>query len=186
MFSTYLQLGFDHILDIKAYDHILFVVALCAVYRLSQWRQILILVTAFTIGHTVTLALAALEVVSIPSKIIEFLIPFTILLTALFNVWKGSVETKHIKWNYFLALFFGLIHGLGFSNFFKALIGKEESILQMLFPFNVGVELGQLIIVLVTMFCSYFVINVGKRDQRDWNLFISGGAAFVALSLIIG
>jgi len=186
MFTTYLQLGFDHILDIEGFDHILFVVALCAVYRISQWKQVLILVTAFTIGHSITLALAGMELVSISPEIIEFLIPFTILLTALFNVWKGSVTSKHIKWNYFLALFFGLIHGLGFSNFFRALISKEDNIISMLFPFNIGVEIGQIVIVFITMFCSYLVIDIFRKDQRDWNLFVSGGAAFVALTLILG
>ena len=123
MFSTYLELGFDHILDMKGYDHILFVIVLCAVYKVSEWKKILILVTAFTVGHSVTLAMSALNVVSFKAEIIEFLIPLTILITALYNVLEKKKSHLNINWNYVMALFFGFIHGLGFSNYFKALLG---------------------------------------------------------------
>lgn len=185
MFSTYLELGFDHILDINGYDHILFIVALCAVYRPAEWKKILVLVTAFTIGHSVTLALSALKIVLFPADVIEFLIPLTILLTALYNVLNTNTDEKRVIWKYLLALFFGLIHGLGFSNYFKALIGKEESIVPPLFAFNVGVELGQIIIVLLLMVLTYVVLNVLNRSQKSWNLFVSGAAAGVALTLMI-
>ena len=118
IFSTYLELGFDHISDINAYDHILFLVALCAIYRLKEWKKILVLVTAFTIGHSITLALAALDIINFPSKIVEFLIPVTILITSLYNViaptnrLENTTFNKKISVNYFFALFFGLIHGL--------------------------------------------------------------------------
>ena len=112
-FLTYLQLGFEHISDIKAYDHILFLVALCAIYRLTEWKKVLILVTAFTIGHSITLALAALDIISYSTKIVEFLIPVTILITSLFNVIgqdEGKEEAttfnKKINLNYLFALFF--------------------------------------------------------------------------------
>lgn len=185
MFSTYLELGFTHILDIEGYDHILFIIALCAVYKTHQWKQILVLVTAFTIGHCVTLALSALRLVVFPAPIIEFLIPLTILITALFNVSREESLDKSINLNYLLALFFGLIHGLGFSNFFRALLGKEEDIVQPLLAFNIGVELGQIIIVLCTMALGFLFMNVFKTKQRAWNLFISGAAAGVAITLLI-
>ena len=185
MFPTYLELGFTHILDINAYDHILFIVALCAVYHFKEWKKILILVTAFTIGHSVTLALSALNIVVFPSEIIEFLIPLTILITAIFNVTGVHTNPKMINYNYILALFFGWIHGLGFSNFFKALLGKEESILGPLFAFNVGVELGQIIIVAITMLVAYLVVNKLKVTQREWNVFISGAAFGIALILMM-
>jgi len=137
-FQTYLQLGFEHILDLGGYDHILFIVALCAIYRVEQWKKILILVTAFTIGHSLTLALAALEVVKVNATVIEFLIPVTILLTALYHVFKTDYNNQKAVLNYSLALFFGLIHGLGFSNYFRALLGKEESIVQPLFALILG------------------------------------------------
>jgi ABC-type antimicrobial peptide transport system permease subunit len=184
MFPVYLQLGFDHILDINGYDHILFIIALCAVYRYDQWKNVLILVTAFTIGHSITLALSALKIVVFNAEIIEFLIPLTIFLTAIFNVTKSENNEK-VMMNYALALFFGLIHGLGFSNYFKALLGKEESIVTPLLAFNIGVELGQMIIVICTMLVGYIFMKLLRAKQREWTLFISGAAAGVALILLI-
>lgn len=186
MFATYFELGFDHILDLKAYDHILFVVALCAVYRPKQWKHILILVTAFTIGHSVTLALSGLRIVNISADLVEFLIPLTILATALFNILKKEDTHQKIMFNYGLAGFFGLIHGLGFSNYFRALLGKEENIIQFLLPFNIGVEVGQIIIVLITMALTFLFVDLLKMKHREWNLVLSGAAAGVALMLMIG
>lgn len=186
MFAPYFELGFDHILDIQGYDHILFVVALCAVYRAAQWKHILILVTAFTIGHSITLALSALGIVNISADLIEFLIPLTILATAIFNIVKRTDSHQKIMLNYGLAGFFGLIHGLGFSNYFKALMGKEENIIQFLLPFNVGVEVGQIIIVALTILLTYIVVDLLKMKHREWNLILSGAAAGVAITLMIG
>ncbi len=183
-FQTYLQLGFEHISDLKGYDHILFIIALCAVYRVEQWKNILVLVTAFTVGHSITLALAALNVVSFRPEIIEFLIPVTIFLTAVFNILNREPSEKKIRLNYFLALGFGLIHGLGFSNFFRSLLGKEESIVQPLLAFNIGVELGQLIIVAIILAIGYIVMNFLNAKQREWNLVISGAAAGIAFILM--
>jgi len=196
MFKTYLQLGFEHILDPNAYDHILFVIALCAVYQIKEWRKILVLVTAFTIGHSITLALSALKIVVFPAEVIEFLIPLTILATAIFNVVskkRNDTEgealapwSKTVQLNYLLALVFGWIHGLGFSNFFKALMGPDESILGPLFAFNVGVELGQLIVVALTVIIGYLLVNRLKVPHREWNLFVSGAAAGIAITLMLG
>ena len=192
MFRTYLELGFDHISDINAYDHILFLVALCAIYQLKEWKKILILVTAFTIGHSITLALAALNLVSFSKDLIEFLIPITILITSLYNVFTKSLDTPTTTFNqrlnirYFFALFFGLIHGMGFSNFLKAMLmpGQENELIPQLLAFNIGVELGQLLIVAAIMLVSYLALSVFKAKQRDWTLFISGAAAGVALILM--
>ncbi len=192
MFQTYLEMGFDHISDIDAYDHILFLVALCAIYRLAEWKKILILVTAFTIGHSITLALAAFEVISFPSNIIEFLIPVTILITSLYNVLstanlelEGTFDRK-ITTNYAFALFFGLIHGMGFSNFLRAMImpGQEEELVPQLLAFNIGVELGQLLIVGCILALSFVVLSIFRAKQREWTLFVSGAAAGVALLLM--
>lgn len=185
MFKTYLTLGFEHILDIQGYDHILFIIALCALYRYSDWKRILILVTAFTIGHSITLALSALGVVVFRSDIIEFLIPLTIALTALYNVIRKESESVNLNISYLIALVFGWIHGLGFSNYFKALLGKEESIIGPLFAFNIGVELGQLIIVMVTMAISMLLSKYMQVKHRDWTIFVSGGAFAVALTLLL-
>lgn len=183
-FEFYLKLGFEHISNLAGYDHILFLVVLCAIYRIEQWRNILYLVTAFTIGHSVTLVLVSLEVLTIPSKIIKFLIPTTILLTALHNILLAEPikENAKMQRNYLMALFFGFIHGMDFSNYFKALIMDPSDILIPLLGFNLGIELGQLLVVLVAVGIAYLFLNFLKVKHREWNLFISGAA--VGMSLI--
>ncbi|GAB4453189.1 MAG: HupE/UreJ family protein [Bacteroidia bacterium] len=158
-FQLYLKLGFEHISDLNGYDHILFLIALCATYQYQEWKKVLILVTAFTIGHSITLALSTLQIVSINTALIEFLIPVTILITCVFNYLQRDdlQKDKPMTTRYLVALFFGLIHGLGFSNYLKSLLGKDESIVFQLFSFNVGLELGQLVIVLFILLVSWFL-----------------------------
>jgi len=182
-FEFYLKLGFEHIADIAAYDHILFLVALCAVYRIEEWKKILVLVTAFTIGHSVTLVLVSLEIFTLPSKIIKFLIPLTIFATAVHNVLGSGESIKSIKMkrNYTMALFFGMIHGMDFSNYFKALIMDPSDIVIPLLGFNIGIELGQLLIVLCIVGIAVLFLNVLRAKHREWNLFISGAAAGMSL-----
>ncbi|MEM6865393.1 MAG: HupE/UreJ family protein [Bacteroidota bacterium] len=182
-FKFYLQLGFEHISNLAGYDHILFLVVLCAVYKIQQWRNILILVTAFTIGHTVTLALVSLEIFSIPSSTIKFLIPTTIFITALHNVIGGNPSKIKVNmWrNYAMALFFGFIHGMDFSNYFKALIMGTSSIFVPLLGFNLGIEIGQLLVVFSIIGISFLFLNVFKVKHREWNVFISGAAAGMSL-----
>jgi hypothetical protein len=190
-FEIYLQTGYEHIIDLKAYDHILFIIALCAIYKLSEWKKVAILATAFTIGHSVTLALATLDILSFPTAIIEFLIPVTIFITAIYNVLPRkkltNIVTKWLNLNYLLALIFGFIHGMGFSNFFKStqFPGQESELISQLFAFNVGVEIGQLLIVAVILITSFIAFNVFKIKQREWNLFISGAAAGVSIILMM-
>lgn len=185
-FQTYLTLGYEHILDPNGYDHILFIVALCAIYKLNEWKKVAILVTAFTIGHSLTLALAAMDVIRFPAVIIEFLIPVTIFLTAIYNVIdKPKTSSKYLNINYLFALLFGLIHGMGFSNFFRSASMPGDSLIGQLFPFNVGVELGQLVIVAILLAVSYVAFNILKIKQRDWTLFVSGAAAGVSLILMM-
>lgn len=186
-FQAYFQLGYQHIADVTAYDHILFIVALCATYLASQWKMILVLVTAFTIGHSITLALATLNIILVSPEIIEFLIPVTILLTAIFNVVRReeTISPAARRLKYGLALFFGLIHGMGFSNYLRQLLGQEESIWQPLLAFNLGLEFGQILIVLVIMGLSYLFLNKLKVSHRDWNVFVSGAAAGIAVTLMM-
>jgi len=186
-FPFYLQLGFEHISNLAGYDHILFLVVLCAVYRIEQWRKILILVTAFTIGHSVTLALVSFGSFSIPSSIIKFLIPLTIFLTAIHNVvfLQSNKQSAKMERNYLMALFFGFIHGMDFSNYFKALLFGDSSILIPLLGFNIGIELGQLLVVFFIVGIAFLFLNVFKVKHRDWNLFISGAAFGMALISMI-
>lgn len=185
MFKTYLELGFDHILDLSAYDHILFVMTLCVIYAVAQWRQILILVTAFTIGHSITLALSTLGIVNISGRLIEYLIPVTIILTGIYNIYKIKAHNQKITLHYSLASFFGLIHGLGFSNYLKALLGNEEDLVIPLLAFNIGVELGQLIIVGSTIIITLFLVKVLNIKQKYWVWAVSGAAILVSLKLIM-
>lgn len=187
MFGSYLELGFDHILDLNGYDHILFLVALCAAYSFREWKKILILVTAFTIGHSITLALSALSIINIDAELIELLIPITILITAILNLIINPKQGS-LKWQfiYLLPLFFGFIHGMGFSNYFKALLGKESEIILPLFAFNLGVELGQICIVGILMVINYLITGLGKVPQRSWRILVSIIASILSLYMIIG
>ncbi len=195
MFATYLELGFTHIADLNGYDHILFIIALCAVYRIEEWKKIAILVTAFTLGHSLTLALAALDIIPINQTWIEFLIPITIMATAIYNVSRkeyGSIQQKglfgfHMQANYWIALLFGLIHGLGFSNFFRTTLmpGEEPLLVFQLLAFNLGVEIGQLCIVGFVLLASLLAFQMFQVKQRDWNLFISGGVFSLALIMAL-
>ena len=186
-FKLYFKLGAEHILDIAGYDHILFVVALCALYVAQDWKKVLILVTAFTIGHSITLALSTLNIINVRTDIIEFLIPVTIFVSAFSNILRKSntLRPGFINVNYFFALFFGLIHGLGFSNYLKSLLGRNESVVGQLLAFNLGLELGQIIIVTIFMALAFIFIGLGNVTKRDWNLVISSAIAGIAITLMI-
>ena len=186
-FSTYLELGYDHILDIGGYDHIVFVIALCAVYSLYDWKQILILITAFTIGHSLTLALSIFDIVTINSTLIEFLIPLTILITAISNLLNSqqSISKNKTRANYILALFFGLIHGLGFSYYLRGLLGRNQDIIGQLFGFNIGLEIGQLIIVILFLIISFIFTHFFRVNKRDWKLIISSAVIGISIMLLL-
>jgi len=185
-FELYFELGKDHILDYKnGYDHILFIVSLCTVYLIRDWKKVLILVTAFTIGHSITLALATLQIISVNQKLIEFLIPLTILITAVSNIFRStelSDRTTYINYGY--ALFFGLIHGLGFSNYLRGILGKDRGIVTQLFAFNIGLELGQIIIVAIFLFIAFLMVDLFTVNRRDWKIVISSVIAGMALLLV--
>ena len=179
-FGFYLREGFYHITDWKGYDHILFVMALCLPYFLNApiaigGKQVLFLITAFTIGHSVTLALSVFNKILVPSTWIEFLIPVTIMITAIGNVRQVNAQPKKIQLRYISALIFGLIHGMGFSNYLKSMMGKNENIISQLLAFNIGLELGQLLIVLAVLIVSFIFVRLLNMKQREWTVFISGG-----------
>lgn len=186
-FGLYLSLGFEHISDIAAYDHILFLLALCSVYSFQQWKKVLILVTAFTLGHSLTLALATLDLVHISNSLIEFLIPVTIGVTGICNVAHKAEKpsSSTYKFKYGTALFFGLIHGLGFSNYLRSLLGTEKDLLLPLFSFNLGLELGQILIVILILLLAYLSVSIMDMKKREWNLLLSGAAIGVSLILCI-
>ena len=194
-FAVYFRLGIEHIADLRGYDHILFIAALTVAYALRQWRQLLILVSAFTLGHSITLALATIGVIRVSSTLIEILIPITILIASGFNIVDSQVTQddeigsdrmrRHQTVLYALAGGFGLIHGLGFSSFLRAVLGAEQSIVVPLLAFNIGLEFGQILIVTVLFAVGALMTQwIGMR-RRDWLLVVSGATVGVALTLII-
>ncbi len=189
-FFTYLQLGFSHITDLEGYDHILFIAALCLVYDIKDWKKIAWLVTAFTIGHTITLALSTLEIIRFNKNLVEILILITIILTCLFNINTdfrntNTIKKKFLDLRYPMAIGFGLIHGLGFSSYLKSLLGKEQSIFNQLLAFNIGLEIGQLLIVCFLMLLSFLLLDIFKCKRHIWILVGSGFVAGMAFKLLL-
>lgn len=183
-FSNYLRLGYEHILSLDALDHILFIIALMAVFQTKHWLKIVMAVTAFTIGHSITLSLGALDLMRIDKTLIEFLIPLTIVLTALYNLTKAG-QNANSNTKYWIAGIFGLIHGLGFSNYFDMLVLGEGNYWQALIPFNLGIELAQLLVVLIMLIIMGVYTLIFNRKIRDWNYFVSGAAFGLAFIMCI-
>lgn len=184
-FLFYFKIGWEHIISKDALDHQLFILALAAIYLIKDWRQVLILVTAFTIGHSITLFLSVKGILTASTRWVEFLIPCTILVTALTNLFQKKFPPKAIRINYFLALFFGLIHGLGFANIIRVALASDQSLGWGLFGFNVGLEAGQIVVVAIILALSFLFVDLFKANRREWVLFISGGAFIYALSMAI-
>jgi HupE / UreJ protein len=185
IFNLYFFTGWNHIISPGALDHILFIVALTAIYTLKNWKQVLILVTAFTIGHSITLALSVYDVIRFSGAWVEFLIPCTIIITALFNLAVKNFEARSLRLNYFLALFFGLVHGMGFANTIRFMLAKNEQIAMPLFSFNVGLEAGQIALVLSILLTAYLVVDKLKFNRRWWVWALSSLAFFVAVQMAI-
>ncbi|MBS1729380.1 MAG: HupE/UreJ family protein [Bacteroidetes bacterium] len=179
-------MGISHITDLKGIDHILFITVLCIRYTFQDWKKILVLVTAFTIGHSITLILSTLQIIQFPTALTEFFIALTILITALSNCYvKDFYFKKKYPVIYFFALFFGLIHGLGFSTLLKNMLGTDQNIAWQLLSFNLGIEAGQLIIVTCILTCTFIGLNILRFKRRDYMLFISGGIAALSIEMAI-
>ena len=191
VFLTYLKLGFFHIFNLQAYDHLVFLLALCAPYVIGDWRRVVALVTSFTVGHSLTLALATLGVVQYSAGLIEALIPITILLTCVVNMSRAGRDFKRnqpivLTVPNVLAAVFGLIHGLGFSSYLRELLGQSSRPVLELLAFNLGVELGQLLIVTFILVLGFIILRGFRASRRDWVLVVSSAAAGVAVILLLG
>ena len=187
-FWLYLNIGLRHVLDIHAYDHVLFLTVLVVPYLFKDWKNILLLVTLFTIGHTTALVLSVYGVVTVNSTYVEFLIPITILATALYNLLtsaKKAVSTGNINFVALTTLFFGIVHGLGFSNYFKIIIDKQDTKLLPLLEFALGIEGAQLIVVLVSLLLGFALQRFAGLQKRDWVLVTSAFVAGVVVPMII-
>ncbi len=185
MFKEFFSFGWHHIISWGATDHILFIVALAAIYTINNIKQVLVLITAFTIGHSITLVLSAFNWVKISTGTIELLIPCTIIATAVFNLFQKKITPTSLRLNYVLALLFGLVHGLGFANGLKSMLGKAENIVLPLLGFNLGLEAGQIVVVLSILLVSWLFLNRLKVNREKWIVFLSGAACSVAIHIII-
>ena len=191
-FAVYLGLGFEHLLDLQGYDHILFLAVLCAAYSPKRWRELLVLVTAFTIGHSVSLAVATLGLVRVDTGLVEFLIPVTIVATGTTNLAALGHRSPAVghrvverPLRYALALVFGVVHGLGFSNFLRLVLGEERSLFLPLLSFNVGLELAQIVAAGLVLAAGAAVVGGLRVPERAWNVVVSLAAAGVAAILAV-
>ncbi|MBC7686696.1 MAG: HupE/UreJ family protein [Aquabacterium sp.] len=183
-FAFYFETGWQHIISWDALDHLLFVVALAAIYLLPNWKHVLILVTAFTIGHSLTLALSVLDIIRINEKWVEFLIPCTIVITAFLNFAIKDFAPRSLRLNYFLALFFGLVHGMGFANTIRFMLVKGQNIALPLISFNLGLEAGQIAVVALILLLSYIVVNKLKLPRKWWVWGLSFTAILIGLNMV--
>lgn len=184
-FIFYFQIGWHHIINWEALDHLMFIAALSAIYLLKDWKQVLILVTAFTIGHSLTLVLSVFDIIRFNSKWVEFLIPCTIVITAFTNLFQKNFTAKSIRINYFLALSFGLIHGMGFANALRIMLAKDQSFGWDLLGFNLGLEAGQIVVVVALLAIAAVILNVFKVNRREWVIFLSAAVFSVALQMLL-
>ncbi|MCB0457682.1 MAG: HupE/UreJ family protein [Flavobacteriaceae bacterium] len=184
-FWLYFQLGLEHVLDWQAYDHVLFIIALCTAYTLSSWRRLLVLVSLFTLGHTVSLFLTHYEVVTVSPAWVEFLIPITIIATAFYNLFNVNSPVKERKMMvlFGVTLFFGLIHGFGFGRYFNQ-INDDKEVLPLI-EFALGIELSQVIIVLAVMVLGYFLQTYFRVKQRDWSMVTSSIIIGMAIPMLM-
>jgi HupE / UreJ protein len=184
-FIFYCKEGWQHIMSLDALDHLLFILALCAIYLAKDWKKLLILITAFTIGHSITLVLSAFDVIRINASLVEFLIPCTIIVTGIFNLLYKKLAAKKVQLNYWFALFFGLIHGLGYANTIRFMLAKDQAIASCLFGFNVGLEIGQLVIVATILLLAFLFVGVLKVKQQWWVYGLSILAIIIASIIAI-
>ena len=184
-FTSFFLSGWQHIADIHAYDHLLFVMTLCAAFKLNQWKQVLVIITAFTIGHSVTLILSSFGYIPSNTALIDMTIPFTIMITAISNIInkESDKNKKNRNIKYLIALTFGLIHGLAFASNFKVMM-FGNNIIYPLFSFNLGIEAGQIFIVCLFMIGLY-IYNYFKGDHSKWNIFVSGAGFGIAATIFI-
>ncbi len=184
-FTFYFDLGWRHIISLDSMDHILFIIALTAIYQIENSKQVLILITSFTIGHSLTLFLSVNDLFKADNKWVEFLIPLTVIFTAVFNFTLKEYKQRSFRLNYFLALFFGLIHGMGFANTIRFLLAKDQQLALPLLGFNLGLEAGQLLIVLLLLLLAYLLLNKASLNRTYWVWSLSALALVPACYMAI-
>lgn len=187
-FWIFFKIGLSHVLNIHGYDHVLFLIALTVPYAFKDWKRMLLLITIFTVGHTIALFLSVFNIIVVKANIVEFIIPITILITAFYNLFTAGKSSKKesITFIGFVTLFFGIIHGLGFSNYFKTILsGEAIDKLPNLFEFALGIEVAQIIVVLVVLLLSFIFQTLFRFNKRDFTLTMSAFVIGVVIPLII-
>lgn len=181
------QYGINHVLDINAYDHVLFLIVLTLPYLFKDWKRVLLLVSTFTLGHTISLVLAVYGVISVSAKLVEFLIPVTIMLVALYNVFTAGKKAPNEKMGllFFSTLFFGVVHGLGFAREFTMFVGRSDSKLLPLLEFALGIEIAQIIIVFIVLFLGFLCQTIFRFSKRDWVVVISAIVVGLVIPMLI-
>lgn len=185
-FISHLQDGIYHILDVGAYDHILFLTVLLLPYLFKDWKRILLLITVFTIGHCMSLTLATYNIISVNRNVIALLIPLTILIISVYNIFTAG-KTNHTKIGlmFFITLFFGLIHGLGFAEDLNTLISASENKLLAILEIALGMEIGQLVVAFLVVFISFLCQTIFRFSKRDWVMVISAVVLGCVLPILI-
>lgn len=184
-FGFYFSIGWEHIINRDALDHIFFIAALAAIYLLKDWKQVLILVTSFTVGHAITLVLSSKDLITVNEKWVEFLIPCTIIFTAISNLFQKTFTKRAVRINYVLALFFGLIHGLAFANTLKWLLAEDQSFVVSWLGFSVGLEIGQILVVFFILLLAQLFVQMLKLDRRVWVWIISLSVAAFSVKMAL-
>lgn len=187
-FLLYFKLGLDHVLDVHAYDHVMFLIALVIPYTFKDWKRVLLLVTLFTIGHTLSLLLSVFGIVKVASLYVELLIPVTIFITAVFHLFTAGKNSKtgSISFISIITLFFGIVHGLGFSNYFNSILpGSTADKLLPLMEFALGIEASQIIVVFVVLVLAYIVQTFFRFSKKDWALVMSAFIIGLVLPMLI-
>jgi hypothetical protein len=185
-FWLWFSTGVEHITDWGGYDHILFVALITLAYCFDTWKKLALMITAFTVGHSISLAISVVSHFEINTELVEFLIAFSILITSIYHLWNIKKKQKEqSNFLYFVVIFFGLIHGMGFSFLLKAMLGKEESVAMPLLYFNLGLEVGQLLIVLGVVILNMSMAFLFKVPFQLYKLILVSIIGLIALKISV-
>jgi hypothetical protein len=184
-FIFYFKIGWSHIMSWDATDHLFFITVLAIIYTVADWKKVLVLVTAFTVGHALTLFMSVLNMINVKSEMVEFLIPCTILITALMNLFLQKQQSVSHTIQYAIALGFGLIHGLGYANYIRMMLSADQQLVWGLFSFNLGLEAGQIVVVGLVLLTVWVSSRIHAKAHQRWVSFVSAFVLLFALKLAI-
>lgn len=187
-FWIYFTLGLKHLYNINAYADILFLLALTVPYEFKSWKKILLLVSLFTAGHTIALMLSIFNIVTVKVSIVAFIILILLLITALYTIISTGKSNKKdsIVFIAILTSLFGIVHGLGFSNYFNSIVqGKPTDKLVPLFESSLGFGVSQIVVIILALLLAYVIQTLLKFSKREWILIVSSFVVGVVIPMII-